>query len=63
MILFKIVMVLFSLYYVSNGKDYLVELEDGEFNENKFVFSSMTSASVELNARFCILYAGFWFVD
>ena len=63
MILFKIEMVLFSLYYVSNGKDYLVELEDGDFKENKFVFPSMSSSSVEINARFCILYAGFWFVD
>ena len=44
MIFYKRVMVLFSLYNVSKGKDYLVEVEEGNYNKNKFVFTSKSSS-------------------
>ena len=37
MIFFKTIMILFSLNYISNGKDYLVEVEDGHYNENEYI--------------------------
>ena len=36
MIFFKILIVVFSLLYVSNGKDYLVEVEEADHNGNEY---------------------------
>ena len=36
MISFKIIIVVFSLLYICNGKDYLVEVEDEDYNGNEY---------------------------
>ena len=36
MISFKIIIVVFSLLYICNGKDYLVEVEDENYNGNEY---------------------------
>ena len=36
MISFKILTVVFSLFYVCNGKDYLLEVEDEDYNGNEY---------------------------
>ena len=62
MIFYKKVMVLFSLHNVSKGKDYLVEVEEGNYNKNKFVFTSKSS-SYEVqpgHALWWLFTSGLW---